>query len=545
MLVLLILSAVVTSVSANPSGSVTCTDTEYTPVITYTSNAGVITDLKLYIGADENNGGDAACTKTAANVAASTVQTFTYTAFTMASQTCDGVVLTADATTIKFEANATLEVTETFRSKIKRETKYILNIECSLTRNVTGIKADAGNVEKWTVDRASLIADTSKGPVTGAISFPIDIKFYTDDSYLTEVTAVGAIPKTFTPIMGSMLYIQLEEQTVTSVFKFITNKCYFNYGTTNNGIDGNEDVFFDKGCMVDTVSANNNYTEVNVDGSDSKFKMTVKSFFFTGQENTAVHLWCEVFVCLQGNNAGDCVQKTRSTCGMTKRRRRDTNSVAVTSNKDAEGGPIQTKIVESNQIILLDKTDIFVPSCGEGFVYDRVSKGCSNKNLMDIIGVHLDIPWNNEYSNKSSRSYKNLAVEKAYQLYAMLQMSEAKDHVVGLEVIDARMGSVVLTVRVKYPTTSNADEVFDGFSRAIESADQSRVSKILNIRKDADIEFIDVKPESVQDLNLRLVIIIAIVVLCIVIFVSIIAVWKVRAARDAGNPKVQVISSAL
>jgi len=164
---------------------------------------------------------------------------------------------------------------------------------------------------------------------------------------------------------------------------------------------------------------------------------------------------------------------------------------------------------------------------------------------MDISGVHLDIPWNSEYSNKSSRSYKNLAVEKAYQLYALLQMSNAKDHVVGLEVIDARMGSVILTVRVKYPTTSSADEAFDGFSRALESADQFRVSKILNIRKDADIEFIDVKSESVEDLNLKLVIIIAIVVLCAVIFVSITAVWKVGAAHNAGNPKVHVKSSAL
>jgi len=544
MLVLILaLSAVATTVSANPSGTVTCTDTQYTPVITYTSNAGVITDLKLYIGADTDTGGDATCTKTESNVAASTLKTFTYTALTMASQTCDGVVLTADATTIKFEATATLEVTETFRSKIKRDTKYTLKIECSLTRTVTGLKADAGNVEKWTVNRASLTADTSKGPVTGAISFPIDIKYYTDDTYATEVTAVGT--KSFTPIMGSMLYIQLEEQTTTAVFKFITNKCYFNYGTTSNGLDGKEDVFFENGCMVDTVAANNDYTDVNADGSDSKFKMKVKSFFFTGQESAAVHLWCEVFVCLQGNNAADCVQKTRATCAITKRRRRDTNPLVATSISESEGGPIETKIVESNQIILLDKTDIFVPSCGEGFVYDRVSKGCSNKNLMDIIGVYLDIPWNDDYSNKSSRPYKNLAVEKAYQLYAMLQMSEAKNHIVGLEVIDAKMGSVILTVRVKYPTTSNADAAFDGFSRAIESVDQSRVSKILNIRKEGDIEFVEVKPTSDEDQNLKLIIVIGIVVLCVVVFVSITAVWRVRVARGAANSNIHVKSSSL
>jgi len=544
MLALVLALSVVTTVSAaagDTGGTVACTETGYTPEITYETNAGVTTDLKLYIG---NEGGNAACQKIENNVAASTTSTFTYTEFTMASQTCNGVVLTQDTTHIKFEATATLEVTELFRSKIKRDTKYTIKIECSLTRAVTGLKAD-GTVEKWTVNRAA-VTPTTGNDVTGTINFPITIKYYTDDNYNTEVadpTAgdLGGPTKTFVANMGSMLYIQLKEEPVSTIFKFVTNKCYFNYVTTTNGVTGSEDTFFENRCMSDKTSANNDFTDVDVAGTDPNFDMKVKAFFFTGQENTAVHLWCEVMVCLTAQNTGACEQTTRSACNMVKRRRRrdadPRNKIKGNRRSPSEygAGVIETRIIESKQMILLDKNDIFVPSCGEGFIYDRVTKGCSNTNLVDFIGVYLDIPWNNDYANKSSLAYKNLAVEKAYQLYAMVQMSEAKNHIVGLEVVEAKKGSVILTVRVKYSAMSNADAAFEGFARAIQNVDQTRVANILNIRKEKVIEFVEVKPVSSASQINNLTLIILVVVLCAAVLIALAAVWKVKMARRAPN----------
>merc|ERR1711885_79630 len=150
-------------------------------------------------------------------------------------------------------------------------------------------------------------------------------------------------------------------------------------------------------------------------GTDDSFDMEVKSFFFSGFETAAVHLFCEIYVCLTADpEQSRCMQKNINQCSMLQKRRRRNVQESSTS-----GGPIETRIVESKQMILLDKNDVIVPSCGEEFVYDRVTKGCSNKNLIDIIGVYLDIPWDNDYSDKSSTAYKNLAIEKAYQLYAM------------------------------------------------------------------------------------------------------------------------------
>ena len=549
MLALVLALSVVTTVSATagePGGTVACTDTTYTPSLTYVANSGVVTDVKVYIGADSDSGGDATCemTETTINGDGSASTPFVFPAFTMASQTCDGVVLTADATTIKFEATATMEVTETFRTKIKRDKTFTFKIECSLTRAVAGIKAD-GNVEKWTVDRAAL-SPASKAAVTGTINFPITIKYYQSMSYISEVvdpTLGDTDTKTFVADMGSMLYIQLTEEPASSVLKFVTNECYFNYGTGSDGKDGNQDTFFTSGCMVDKATENNDF--IDKASSDDTFQMQVSAFFFTGQENSAIHLWCEVFICLESDTTTPaCQQPTGTQCSMVKRRRRrdirfDLSSTSTRSLSESEG-VLETRIIESGQMIMLDKNDIFVPSCGEGFIYNRVTKGCSNTNLVDIIGVYLDIPWENDYANKSSLAFKNLAIEKAYQLYAMVQMSEAKNHIVGLEVIEAKKGSVILTVRVKYSAMSNADAAFEGFSRAIQNVDQTRVANILNIRKEKVIEFVEVKPSSVGgDQNLT-VIIVVVVVLCVAILISIVAVWKVKVARGIPNSNMQV-----
>merc|ERR1719427_269674 len=523
--------------SDNPGGSVTCFETGYNPVFTYTpsntNDAITNVDVGITIGSPQGVD-DAVCTKAVTNLVKGNVNeirlfgSLTYADMDTNCGQGELVNSPGNADKIQYKTTAVFTVTETIRN-IKRESKYSVEIECSLTRETGPKKADF----KWKVDRANL-AITPKDEVTGGIDFPIDINFYTDANYNVEVsdeTAENAAENQFTVTMGNLLYIRIEETGPSDVFKFVTNKCYFNFDTTNNG-QTNADVFFDSQCPIDKDSNNNDFTEKGNQLTDSNFDMQVKAFFFTGQESSAVHLYCELFICLTADTAQNCQQASRSDCSMEKRRRR----------RDASGGPIETRIVESKQVLLLDKNDVIVPSCGEGFVYDRVTKSCGNKNLMDIIGVYLDIPWDDDYANKSSLAYKNLAIEKAYQLYALIQMSEAKNHIVGLEVVDARKGSVILTVRVNYSAMSNADAAFEGFVRAIESVDQSRVANILNIRKEKVIEFVEVRPASTgsDQIQYLTVIIIVVVVLFVAILVSIAAVWRVKMARGVGNSDSQV-----
>jgi len=514
---------------ANPGGSVICTETGYSPTFTYTpanTNDGITNvDVEIKLGSSVV----ATCTETITNLAKGAEKTMDEFG-TVPFATCGGSLSdSTDESKIEYVIEATIKVSETVRTII-REYSYKASVECSLTREYNPIKGDFS----WVMTRAG-VSPATQTAITSEIPFDIDVNFY-DSAGRTdkEVDDTSGSPGSqFTVVMGDPLYIRIEERTPSTVFKFVTNKCYFNHDTTNNGVTG-ADVFFDDQCMVDKDSTTNFFVDKTSQNTDSKFDITVKSFFFIGQESSAVHLFCEVYVCRTADTESECTQKDTSACGMLRRKRRSISGSAA--------GPVETRILESKQVILLDKNDVIVPSCGEGFVYDRVTKGCSNKNLVDIIGLYLDIPWNNDYSNKSSLAYKNLAIEKAYQLYAMVQMSEAKNHIVGLEVVEARKGSVILTIRVKYSAMSNADAAFEGFVRAIESVDQSRVANILNIRKEKVIEFVEVRPASTgsDQIQYLTVIIIVVVVLFVAVLVSIAAVWKVKMARRAGNSDTQV-----
>jgi len=511
-----------TGVDTNPSGTVTCTETGYSPIFTYTPaniNDGITNvDVEITLG---SSGADD-CKETITNLAKGS-ETSMDEFDTLLFATCGGSLADSDdESKIQYVIEATIKVSETVRTII-REYSYIASVECSLTRQYDPIKG----VFSFVVDRAG-VSPARQTAITNEIPFDIDVNFY--DSAMRSVKEVddtsGSPGNQFNVIMGAPLYIRLEENPASTVFKFVTNKCYFNHDTTNNG-QTNADVFFDDQCMVDKDTSTNSFSDKTSQNDDYMFDMTVKSFFFTGQASSAVHLFCEVYVCRTADPESECLQKDMSACGMLSRRKRRSISGSA-------AGPIETRIVESKQVILLDKNDVIVPSCGEGFVYDRVTKGCSNNNLLDIIGLYLDIPWNNDYSNKSSLAYKNLAIEKAYQLYAMVQMSEAKNHIVGLEVVDAKKGSVILTVRVKYSAMSNADAAFEGFVRAIQNVDQTRVANILNIRKEKVIEFVEIKPASASQINIQTLIIL-VVVLCAAVLISFAVVWKVKMARRAPN----------
>jgi len=511
-----------TGVDTNPSGTVTCTETGYSPIFTYTPaniNDGITNvDVEITLG---SSGADD-CKETITNLAKGS-ETSMDEFDTLLFATCGGSLADSDdESKIQYVIEATIKVSETVRTII-REYSYTASVECFLTREYNPIQGDFS----WVVNRAG-VSPAAQTPITSEIPFDIDVNFYNSAlrTVKEEDDTSGSPGNQFTVIMGDPLYIRIEERTPSTVFKFVTNKCYFNHDTTNNG-QNNADVFFDDQCMVDKDSSTNSFSDKTSQNDDYMFDMTVKSFFFTGQASSAVHLFCEVYVCRTADPESECLQKDMSACGMLSRRKRRSISGSA-------AGPIETRIVESKQVILLDKNDVIVPSCGEGFVYDRVTKGCSNNNLLDIIGLYLDIPWNNDYSNKSSLAYKNLAIEKAYQLYAMVQMSEAKNHIVGLEVVDAKKGSVILTVRVKYSAMSNADAAFEGFVRAIQNVDQTRVANILNIRKEKVIEFVEIKPASASQINIQTLIIL-VVVLCVAVLISFAVVLKVKMARRAPN----------
>ena len=73
--------------------------------------------------------------------------------------------------------------------------------------------------------------------------------------------------------------------------------------------------------------------------------------------------------------------------------------------------------------MLLERSQVFAPSCGEGFIYDRVLGACSNNRLVEIKGIHLGAEtWKPAYGNTSSEEFKIMAAEKEYQLFVLMKV---------------------------------------------------------------------------------------------------------------------------
>merc|ERR1712183_579012 len=262
---------------------------------------------------------------------------------------------------------------------------------------------------------------------------------------------------------------------------------------------------------------------------DSNFNINIEAFFFNGAKASAIYFHCQVLICKQTDSDGTCVQQTNVGCAGGKRKRRDI----------VRGGPIETRTLTSKQHIILDNTEILTPECAENAVWDRSTKQCAANNIMEVKGVYLDIPWKEELANTSSKAFKDFAQEKAYQIFALLQLSEEADRILGVKVVGARQGSVILDVQIVYAPTMAPPEAFTTFKKAIHNPPikAQRVVNILNIRRDKVIEYIDVAHEPLTDVN-KMIIIVLVVVLVAVLFISGLVIFKLRQIRRVPSPVV-------
>ena len=194
-------------------------------------------------------------------------------------------------------------------------------------------------------------------------------------------------------------------------------------------------------------------------------------------------------------------------------------------------GVIEQRTITSRQHIVFDDTEVFVPTCAEGYVYDRKNEECTNQHLMEVKGVYLDIPWNPLYANTTSEAFKDFAREKGYQLYALLQASEEGQNIEGVKVVGAKQGSVILDVQIKYADKLDASTAFQHFENALRTTTSrsSRIINILSIRQDKTIEYVPITDPK-TDIG-KMTLIVLVVVFLAVIFISGITFYKVKQIR--------------
>jgi len=147
----------------------------------------------------------------------------------------------------------------------------------------------------------------------------------------------------------------------------------------------------------------------------------------------------------------------------------------------------------------------------------------------------LDLQWNADLANTSSKAFKDFALEKEYQLYALLQLSDDADNILGVKVVGARQGSVVLDVQIVYKSTIDSSQAFNTFKKAIQEPAPTarRMINILNIKREKVIELVEIAPRrAVGDVD-KMTLIVLVVVLAAVVFIAGVVALKMRQVRRA------------
>ena len=132
---------------------------------------------------------------------------------------------------------------------------------------------------------------------------------------------------------------------------------------------------------------------------------------------------------------------------------------------------------------------------------------------------------------------KILPLEKEYQLYGLVQLVDDADNILGVKVVGARQGSVILDVQIVYKSTIDSSQAFDTFKKAIQdpepTARASRIIHILNIKREKVIELVEIAPRPASSEIDKTMLIVLVVVLAAVVFIAGLVALKIRQVRRA------------
>ena len=56
---------------------------------------------------------------------------------------------------------------------------------------------------------------------------------------------------------------------------------------------------------------------------------------------------------------------------------------------------------------------------------------CDSANVVQANGVYLDVAWDNQFANTSSKGFKQMAAQRAYQLFSLVQIQDDTRTILG------------------------------------------------------------------------------------------------------------------
>jgi hypothetical protein len=371
-------------------------------------------------------------------------------------------------------------------------------------------------------------------------TFPTSLDIFLDPAR----TLASKQNSTFSVKQGKVLYLRVAETSDNSLFRFVTHTCWST--PSKDAQDSMSDTFWKDKCPSDETVKFKNKTN-----DSPNFDLQLKSFYFTGKKNSSVTFHCDVFICFQSDSTDpDCIQPSTEDCNGkgTRRKRRE-----VGSAEKGDEGAIEVRTISSEQSILIPEGEFVVPDCPRNSVYDRQAKRCAHDNVMEVRGVYLDLPWNPRYSDLTSIEFKDMAAEKAYKLFTLIQFQQVDNEILGVRVVNAGKGSIILDVQITYKPTISSAQAFEIFKRAIQEpiAAGNRLVKILEIRREKVIEYIDVESIGSDENHEKALIAVAVVIIFGITFIAgivglkLLQTRKRRAAADSAPQVKNIVNLAL
>jgi hypothetical protein len=357
----------------------------------------------------------------------------------------------------------------------------------------------------------------SDGQVRDTITYGAALKLYTTDAYDTAYSGTTEVAN------NAEVFMRVEQDANQDLFKFIVEECWATVGSAEAGTEG-KDIFWAGKCRADSTVTG------TAEGAD-KYKIKMDSFYFPGKESDAVHFHCKLTVCLASSPANDPTCNYPADCASTNAINEDTKRRRRSAE---ESNVVGTKTITSSQSLLVNQAQVFAPSCGNGFIYDRVLGGCSNENLVEINGIYLGAAaWDPAYANVTSDAFKTMAAAREYQLWVLLQVTRRTEYIRGVKIIRARQGSVILDVIIKYAASVGAEEAFHQLEQALKTEPSTtRVMDLLQIREGKTIELVPIVVAGQESDTEKLILIVVVVVLFVLVFIAGVTLFKVRQGRQ-------------
>lgn len=217
------------------------------------------------------------------------------------------------------------------------------------------------------------------------------------------------------------------------------------------------------------------------------------------------------------NDTNECTQN--DACPATRKRR---------SLEEEE----RTKMVSTPLFFMVSLPDF---PCPDDYVYDSSMRKCTKDRLLLVKGLYLDIEWNDQYGNVSSKAFSTFSKVTGSQLLYLINRAN-EDHVVkGLKIVSARKGSVIVDVLIHYAETVTDREAFKVFQDVMyqTTPTMTRVASFLNVRPDKVVEYVPVVANVSIKTNIEMILVIVIVAAFILIaLISGISLYRFRTRRS-------------